>query len=67
MNGLRWRGIYRFGVQYEIDDVVYFADNGFTYVCVRPSKNYPPNFANSGFELLAGFDPSILLIDGGEF
>lgn len=52
-------------MRYKPGDVVYFVDDGFTYVCVRESYGIPPYISNSGFELLAGFN--ITLLDGGEF
>jgi hypothetical protein len=45
--------------------VVYYTDNGFTYVCKKQTQGIPPYFYESGFELLAGFN--ITELDGGEF
>jgi hypothetical protein len=62
---LSWKGTYTLVMRYKPGDVVYFVDDGFTYVCVRESYGIPPYISNSGFELLAGFN--ITLLDGGEF
>lgn len=60
-----WRGNYDLDTRYSPGDVVYFIDDGFTYICVFESIATPPYIANSGFELLAGFN--ISQIDGGGF
>lgn len=65
---LNWKGIFKLSTAYEIGDVVYFIDTGFTYVCVRKTiGRLPPSIPSSGFELLAGFEVNISVIDGGEF
>jgi len=65
MTTLRWAGVYSLFKGYSPGDVVYFLDTGFTYVCVRETSGKPPTIAGSGFELLAGFN--ITMIDGGQF
>lgn len=65
MDGMKWRGNYDIRIRYEPGDVVYYTDNGFTYICVSPSKGIPPFIERSGFELMAGFD--IDPVDGGRF
>jgi hypothetical protein len=60
-----WRGIYELETVYVPGDVVYFMDDGFTYVCVKESISNPPYLENSGFELLAGFN--VIYLDGGGF
>lgn len=62
---LNWKGNYELQVKYEPGDVVYYTDDGFTYVCISSSIGIPPYISNSGFELIAGFP--IRNIDGGEF
>lgn len=62
---LNWRGIFELSVRYKVGDVVYFADDGFTYVCKRETYGIPPYIDDSGFELLAGFN--IIELDGGSF
>jgi hypothetical protein len=62
---LSWKGTFQLTRQYHPGDVVYFVDDGFTYVCVRETFGIPPYIYDSGFELLAGFN--ITLLDGGEF
>jgi len=62
---LNWKGIYNLSTAYSPGDVVYYTDDGFTYVCKRSSRGIPPNYYESGFELLAGFN--IYELDGGGF
>lgn len=63
---LNWKGIFKITSPYDVGDVVYFRDTGFTYVCVKQTNGgIPPSVYFSGFELLAGFEVNI--IDGGEF
>jgi hypothetical protein len=65
MTPLNWKGIWSVDTQYSIGDVVYYIDNGFTYVAIDNGYIYPPTYPNSNFILFAGFD--ISSIDGGEF
>ena len=65
MQDFKWMGVYKLETQYNPGDVVYFNDDGFTYVCISPSLAIPPYVQNSGFQLMAGFD--VTTIDGGEF
>lgn len=65
MTDLKWVGVYDLNRQYNPGEVVYFADDGFTYVCISPSLSIPPYILNSGFELLSGFE--INSLDGGDF
>jgi len=71
MDGLYWRGVWSPNIKYGVNDVVYFVDNGFTYVCVRENrKGFTPDNDYSGFELMAGFrvdEVDIASIDGGNF
>jgi len=62
---MRWMGTYDLTKAYQPGDVVYYADNGFAYVCVKNSKRIPPYLEKSGFELLSGFE--IDIVDGGRF
>lgn len=62
---LNWRGLFALNVRYKVGDVVYFVDDGFTYVCKRETYGIPPYISDSGFELLAGFN--ITELDGGSF
>jgi hypothetical protein len=62
---INWRGNWSFGVQYEPNDMVLNPEDDKTYICVKRSKNYPPQYTFSGFELAAGVDLST--IDGGAF
>lgn len=62
---LNWKGIFRINVEYDVGDVVYFRDDGFTYVCIKKSVGFIPPRAFGRFELLAGFN--INTIDGGIF
>jgi hypothetical protein len=62
---LNWRGLFVISERYAVGDIVYNPYDGFTYICVRDTTRRPPNFLNSGFELLAGFN--ITRIDGGYF
>lgn len=65
MNPVNWKGTYDIKTTYQPGDVVYFEDNGFTYVCVKQSRGIPPYLDRSGFELLSGTE--IDIIDGGRF
>lgn len=62
---LSWKGVFNLSTTYNIGDVVYYTDDGFTYVCTRRTYGIPPYLYDSGFELLAGFN--ITEIDGGDF
>lgn len=62
---LNWRGIFSIRETYNPGDVVYNLADGYTYICVQASANYPPQYPKSGFERLAGFN--ITSLDGGYF
>lgn len=62
---LAWKGVFNLSTTYNVGDVVYYTDDGFTYVCKKQTQGIPPYFYESGFELLAGFN--ITELDGGEF
>lgn len=65
MISLNWKGVFSLSVRYKVGDVVYYIDDGFTYICKRETFGIPPYISDSGFELLAGFN--ITDIDGGLF
>jgi hypothetical protein len=62
---LSWRGTFDITKVYEIGDIVYFEDNGFTYVTKRRSYAVPPYLDSNDFEVFTGVN--ITSIDGGEF
>ena len=62
---LSWKGTYSLSTAYQPGDVVYFLDDGITYVCVKKTQNIPPYIFDSGFEPM--FDFNISMLDGGEF
>jgi hypothetical protein len=63
--GVNWRGTWSFNTRYEVNDAVFNSEDEKTYICTKSSINYPPQYFNSGFQLMAGLD--ISQIDGGEF
>lgn len=68
MDGMNWRGKWKSTIAYAVGDVVYYENDGFTYVCIRENKpGFSPEYRQSGFELMAGFQVNIDPLDGGEF
>ena len=68
MTGMNWMGIWNERTTYRRGDVVYYQYDGFTYVCaIEQANRYFPNDTRSGFELMAGFVPTISVIDGGRY
>ena len=71
MDGLQWRGLWNATIEYNINDVIYFQNDGFTYICVRKNRpGFLPDNYHSGFELMAGFEVqnlNIQSVDGGYF
>ena len=64
-SAFNWRGTYDLLATYVVGDVVYFSDDGFTYICIFDTSGIPPYITNSGFEKISGVD--ISTIDGGVF
>jgi hypothetical protein len=60
-----WKGTFDLTTTYNVGDVVYYIDDGFTYICKKQTRGIPPYFYESCFELLSGFN--ITRLDGGEF